>query len=45
MPNHYHLLVGTPRGNLSRAMNWLQTTSTARCIAATDGEGSVPRPL
>ncbi len=30
MPNHYHLLLGTPRGNLSRAMGWLQTTSTAR---------------
>ena len=30
MPNHYHLLMGTPRGNLSRAMGWLQTTYTAR---------------
>ena len=30
MPNHYHLLVGTPRANLSRAMGWLQTTYTAR---------------
>lgn len=30
MPNHYHLLVGTPRGNLSRAMGWLQTTYTTR---------------
>ena len=30
MPNHYHLLLGTPRANLSRAMGWLQTTNTAR---------------
>jgi putative transposase len=30
MPNHYHLLLGTPRGNLSRAMGWFQTTVTAR---------------
>ena len=30
MPNHYHLLLGTPRANLSRAMAWLQTTYTAR---------------
>lgn len=30
MPNHYHLVLGTPRGNLSRAMGWLQTTYTAR---------------
>lgn len=30
MPNHYHLLVGTPRGNLSRAVGWLQATYTAR---------------
>src|SRR5947209_3080274 len=38
MPNHgstelaevYHLLLGTPRGNLSRAMQWLQGTYTAR---------------
>ena len=26
MPNHYHLLVHTPRPNLSRAMQWLQTS-------------------
>ena len=26
MPNHYHLLVETPRANLSRAVGWLQTT-------------------
>ena len=30
MPNHYHLLVETPRGNLSRAAGWLQTTYTIR---------------
>ena len=30
MPNHYHLVLGTPRANLSRAMGWLQTTYTAR---------------
>ena len=30
MPNHYHLIVGTPRGNLSQAMGWLQTTFTVR---------------
>src|SRR5882757_9477442 len=30
MPNHYHLLVETPRGNLSRAIGWLQTTYTIR---------------
>ena len=30
MPNHYHLLVETPRGNLSRAIGWLQTTYTVR---------------
>jgi REP element-mobilizing transposase RayT len=30
MPNHYHLLLATPRANLSRAMGWMQTTYTAR---------------
>jgi len=30
MPNHYHLVVGTPRANLSRALGWLQTTYTVR---------------
>ncbi len=30
MPNHYHLLMGTPRANLSRTLGWLQTTYTAR---------------
>ena len=27
---HYHLVVETPRGNLSQAMGWLQTTYTCR---------------
>ena len=30
MPNHYHLLVETPRANLSRAIGWFQTTYTIR---------------
>jgi len=30
MPNHFHLVIETPLGNLSRAMAWLQTTYTAR---------------
>ena len=30
MPNHYHLLVETPCGNLSRGLGWLQTTYTIR---------------
>jgi len=30
MPNHYHLLIGTPRGNLSQSAGWLQLTYTAR---------------
>ena len=30
MPNHYHLVPGTPQANLSRAMGWLQGTYTAR---------------
>ena len=30
MGNHYHLLTGTPRGNLSRAVGWLQVTYTVR---------------
>jgi REP element-mobilizing transposase RayT len=30
MPNHYHLVIGTPRGNLTRAMGWFQTTYTIR---------------
>ncbi len=30
MPNHYHLLLQTPRANLSAAAGWLQTTYTIR---------------
>ena len=30
MPNHYHLIVETPRANLSRAMGWLQVAYTVR---------------
>jgi len=30
MPNHYHVIVQTPRGNLSQAMGWLQVTYTVR---------------
>ena len=30
MGNHYHLLLGTPLGNLVAAMTWLQSTYTAR---------------
>ena len=30
MPNHFHLVIETPQGNLSRAMAWLQTTYTIR---------------
>jgi putative transposase len=30
MANHYHLVLGTPQANLSRAMGWLQTTYTVR---------------
>jgi REP element-mobilizing transposase RayT len=30
MPNHYHLVIGTPQGNLSRSIGWLQATYTAR---------------
>ena len=30
MPNHYHLLATTPRGNLSRAVGWLQTAYSIR---------------
>ena len=26
MPNHYHVLVSTPEGNLSRAMHWLNVS-------------------
>ncbi|MCX7915276.1 MAG: transposase [Verrucomicrobiae bacterium] len=39
MPNHYHLVVGAPRGNLSRGIGWLQATYTARFNARLRGAG------
>jgi REP element-mobilizing transposase RayT len=30
MPNHFHLVLETPLGNLARGMAWLQTTYTIR---------------
>ena len=30
MSNHYHLLIETPRANLSAAVGWLQTTYCVR---------------
>lgn len=30
MPNHYHLVIETPRANLCQALGWLQTTYTIR---------------
>jgi REP element-mobilizing transposase RayT len=30
MPNHYHLVIETPRGNLSRALGWLQLSYSVR---------------
>ena len=30
MPNHYHLVVRTPRGNLSRGVGWVQATYCGR---------------
>ena len=30
MPNHYHLLLQTPRANLSAAAGWLHTTYSIR---------------
>jgi REP element-mobilizing transposase RayT len=30
MGNHYHLLLRTPKANLSRSMQWLGTTYTRR---------------
>jgi len=36
MPNHYHLLVETPEGNLVAGMKWLQGTYTQRYNARND---------
>ena len=30
MSNHYHLCLGTPEGNLSAGMRWLQATYATR---------------
>lgn len=30
MPNHYHLVIKTPQGNLTQAVGWFQTTYTIR---------------
>jgi len=39
MPNHYHLLIRTPRGNLSQSIGWLQTTYTIRFNRRHDRRG------
>ena len=41
MPNHYHLLVRTPRGNLSRAMRHLDGVYTQKINRKYGLEGSV----
>jgi putative transposase len=41
MPNHYHLLVHTPKGNLSRAMRHLNGVYTQRINARHKFEGSL----
>lgn len=39
MPNHYHLLLQTPRANLSAAAGWLQTTYSVRFNRRHDRSG------
>lgn len=39
MTNHYHLCLGTPRGNLSNGMRWLQSTFAARFNKYRKGQG------
>jgi REP element-mobilizing transposase RayT len=39
MNNHYHLLLRTPQGNLSKAMHWLGTTYTRRFNVNNDQVG------
>lgn len=41
MPNHYHLLLTTPEGNLSQAMAWLLTAFTVRYNKSHDRIGHV----
>ena len=43
MPNHYHLLVCTPAGNLSRAMRHLNGVYTQRLNRLHDWDGPVFR--
>jgi REP element-mobilizing transposase RayT len=43
MPNHFHLLLGTPRGNLSRAMRHLGATTTQRLNARRSWDGPIFR--
>jgi putative transposase len=39
MPNHYHLIVETPRANLSGSLGWLQTTYSIRFNRRHDRSG------
>lgn len=41
MGNHYHLLLGTPQGNLVATMQWMQSTYTARFNARHRQRGHV----
>jgi len=41
MPNHYHLCLRTPRGNLSEGMHWLLTAFAARFNRFRDESGHV----
>ncbi|MBN1688110.1 MAG: transposase [Candidatus Omnitrophica bacterium] len=43
MPNHYHLLVHTPRGNLSRAMRHLDGVYAQKMNRCYGGEGALFR--
>ncbi len=42
MSNHYHMVLGTPEGNLVKGMAWLQSTYTQRYNAE---EGSTRRSV
>ena len=41
LPDHYHLLLRTPRGNLSRAVQWLNTGYGIWCSRRRPGGGRV----
>ena len=43
MPNHYHLLLETPRGNLSRALRHLDGIYTQRYNRAHGSDGTLFR--